>query len=334
MSVTFSGGITFTGGGFSFSEAPPAQGTAGWFGGGYSPATRSTVQRITFATDTATASVRGPLTAGKYGHAASGNFTYGWFATGINYNLSPTGRVTTVDRITYATDTTTASSRGPMVYAVSGVAGVGDVTAGWFSGGYYANTPASFNYSTFTQRITYATDTATASGRGSLSGGIRETTAVTDGNTYGSTYCWIVGGTTGDNSSLIQRITYATDTATASVRGPLSVVQAFLGSVFNTTYGWAAGGYNGVYAITSTVQRITYATDTATASVRGPIYTTTYGSGTGDANYGWVGGGRGTGGTFLATVQQITYATDTATATARGSLSESVSRQQSTSGIQ
>lgn len=335
MSVTFSGGITFTGGGFSFTEAPPAQGTAGWFGGGYSPASRSTVQRITFATDTSTASVRGPLTAGKYGGTACGNFTYGWFATGINYDMEPSiGRVTTIDRITYATDTTTASSRGPTVYALSGLAGTGDVNYGWLSGGFNGSSSPSFNYWATPQRITYATDTATASARGSLSVGIRETSAMTDGNTYGSTYSWIVGGTTGPNSSLVQRITYATDTTTASVRGPLSAPQAFLGSVFNTTYGWAVAGYNSVPEITSTVQRITYATDTATASVRGPIYITSFGSGTGDANYGWVGGGRGSGGNFLATVYRITYATDTAAATARGSLSQSVSRQQSTSGIQ
>ena len=324
-----------TGGGVSFSEAPPAQGTAGWFGGGYSPATRSTVQRITFATDTATASVRGPLTAGKYGHAASGNFTYGWFAAGYNYDMSPsTGRVTTVDRITFATDTTTASSRGPTNYALGGLTGTGDANYGWLSGGYNGSTPASNNYWAGTERITYATDTAITSTRGSLSVGIRGTSAVTDGNTYGSTYCWLLGGTTGVFSSLVQRITYAADTATASVCGPLSVIQAFLGSVFNTTYGWAAGGYNGVPEITSTVQRITYATDTATASVRGPIYTTHQNSGTGDANYGWVGGGRDSGGNFLATVYRITYATDTAAATARGSLSESVSRSNSTSGIQ
>jgi len=49
-----------TGGGVSFSAAPPpSTPTAGWYGGGSGPL--STTQRITYATDTATASVRGPL---------------------------------------------------------------------------------------------------------------------------------------------------------------------------------------------------------------------------------------------------------------------------------
>ena len=47
--------------------APPPENTAAWFGGGYAPSTvRSTVDRITYATDTATASVRGPLSSTRY----------------------------------------------------------------------------------------------------------------------------------------------------------------------------------------------------------------------------------------------------------------------------
>jgi hypothetical protein len=46
--------------------------TDGWFGAGADPLT-STVNRITYATDTATASVRGPLSlAREYLAAASG----------------------------------------------------------------------------------------------------------------------------------------------------------------------------------------------------------------------------------------------------------------------
>lgn len=60
MSVTFSGAFTFSGGGFTATLAPPSEATAGWFSGGvYS--NRTTVSRVTFATDTVTASVRGPL---------------------------------------------------------------------------------------------------------------------------------------------------------------------------------------------------------------------------------------------------------------------------------
>jgi len=65
MTGTFTAGITFSGG-ITFSVAPPPSGnTAGWFAGGASaPGQTSTVQRITFATDTATATARGPLSIG------------------------------------------------------------------------------------------------------------------------------------------------------------------------------------------------------------------------------------------------------------------------------
>jgi hypothetical protein len=71
--------------------------------------------------------------------------------------------------------------------------------------------------------------------------------------------------------SSVQRITYATDTATASVRGPLSLARYGLSAAGNTTDGWFGGGYDPSVGFSSTVDRITYATDTATASVRGPL---------------------------------------------------------------
>ena len=138
---------------------PPApENTAAWFGGGY---TISTVQRITFATDTATASVRGPLSLARYALAAASNFTYGWFGGGFE----PGGTLyATVDRITYATDTATASVRGPLSSARQRLAAAGNTTNGWFGGG---NSPGRVS---LVDRITYATDTATASVRGPLSG--------------------------------------------------------------------------------------------------------------------------------------------------------------------
>ena len=106
---TITAGVSFSGG-FTFTEAPAAPlsvNTAAWFGGGGGGGQFSTVQRITFATDTDTASVRGPLSVGGMGKAAAGNSTDGWF-TGGYPSLS------TVQRITYATDTATASVRGPL----------------------------------------------------------------------------------------------------------------------------------------------------------------------------------------------------------------------------
>ena len=145
---------------------PPLQNTAAWFGGG-SPGSgpTATVARITFATDTATASVRGPLSLSRQNLAAASNLTDGWFGAG--YVNPPFSVKSTVDRITYATDTATATARGPLSLARYDLAAAGNTTDGWFGGGLPSGNVSTVN------RITYATDTVTASVRGPLSAAIR-----------------------------------------------------------------------------------------------------------------------------------------------------------------
>jgi hypothetical protein len=319
MTITLEGGITLFG-----IIITPLVNTAAWFGGGYGPL--STVQRITYATDTATASVRGPLSLARYGLAAAGNTTDGWFGGG--WDGGPSYR-STVDRITYSTDTATASVRGPLSLARYALAAAGNTTDGWFGGG-FGSSPI-INLSTV-DRITYATDTATASVRGPLSLARQSLAAV--GN---SDYAWFGGGNPGWRTT-VDRITYATDTATASVRGPLSTGGYGLTAAGNDTDGWFGGGYSAFYSpnsYLSSVNRITYATDTATASVRGPLSAGRYLlAAAGNDTDGWFGGGRLAGFATISTVNRITYATDTATASVRGPLSLDTRNLAAVGGVQ
>ena len=66
---TITAGVSFSGG-FTFTEAPTPTNTQAWFGGGGPGFSR--VDRITYATDTATASVRGPLSLARFILAAAG----------------------------------------------------------------------------------------------------------------------------------------------------------------------------------------------------------------------------------------------------------------------
>ena len=317
--------------GFGSSGAGPVvdPNTAAWFGGGYTFNgtyywSISTVQRITFATDTAASSVRGPLSStASHSLAAAGNTTDGWFGGGRRINVpSPTGARSTVDRITYATDTATASVRGPLSSTRYNLAAAGNTTDGWFGGG---------QGSSRVDRITYTTDTATASVRGPLSEAQYQVTAA--GNT---THAWFGGGYR--YITTVSRITYATDTATASVRGPLSIYAFAITAAGNTTDAWFAGGrgsYGDMIAI-SNVQRITYATDTAATSTRGPLNAARYAlGGASNATDGWFGGGRPSAvSANLSTVSRISYATDTATASVRGPLSAQAQRLAAAGGIQ
>ena len=324
MSVTITlGGVTMTGAGVTFVAPPPSQATAGWFAGGYVSAIPypnrqiSTVQRITFATDTATATIRGPLSSGRKQSAGLSTFTYGWFGGG--YTNAGT-IVSSIDRVTFATDTDTASSRGPLAVSTGSMAGVSDgTTYGWFGGG---GDGAGGLYSNV-QRITFATDTATASQRGKL---FPPTGRGMGGTSDNTTYGWFAGGTS-PTSSAVNRIIFATDTSTATLRGPLSAAKYAMGSVGTTTDGWFAGGAPG----SSIVQRITYATDTVTASVRGPLTANKYmTAGVANITYGWFGGNI----TASSTVDRIIFATDTATATNRGPLATASGYMGSASGQQ
>ena len=304
---TITAGVSFSGG-FTFTEAP-VENTAAWFGGGFAGTVQSnvissTVDRITYATDTATTTGRGPLSSARYSLAATGNSYDGWFAGGHP------GPVSRVDRITYATDTATASVRGPLSQARGGMGAASNATDGWFGGG-----------TSTVDRITYASDTTTATARGPLSsarGGIGAAGNTTDG--------WFGGGGPGPGST-VDQITYANDTNTASVRGPLSLGAGGVAAAGNTTNAWFGGGYVGSPIFTgyrSYVQRITFATDTATASVRGPLSSARYSlAAAGNTTDGWFGAGEGPSPPsifYTSRIDRITYATDTVTASVRGSL--------------
>ena len=74
----------------------------GYFGGGnFTPGftTVSTVDRIDYSNDTATAVVKGPLTAVTAYHSATGNASSGYYAAGGPSSISK------VDRIDYSNDT-------------------------------------------------------------------------------------------------------------------------------------------------------------------------------------------------------------------------------------
>jgi hypothetical protein len=327
MSITITGGISF-GGGVGITAAPPATPTAAWFaGGGGAGGQASIVQRITYATDTATATVRGPLDGVRYAQGATSDLNYGWYAGGkIGSPLSM------VSRITYATDTNTASNRGPLSYRAYYIAATGNTTYGWFGGGLDFDGFSNVKVSTVS-RITYATDTDTGTSRGRLSSiffGMAAAGNTTDG--------WFGGGeSSSGTSSTVNRITYATDTATASVKGPLSLARQRLAATGTPSYGWFGAGYNPGTPFFSSVDRIDYANDTTTASTRGPLSSARIGlaASTDSDTYGWFGGGYNSPSPGQkTTVDRITYATDTATATERGPLSSARTYLAASSGLQ
>lgn len=92
--------------------------TYGWAMGGCSTfpsPVLSSVERITYANDTATGSPRSILPAPLFSTAATGNSLYGWVGNGEN---TVGGYVSTVYRVDYANDTATGSTRSPLAYSI------------------------------------------------------------------------------------------------------------------------------------------------------------------------------------------------------------------------
>jgi hypothetical protein len=270
----------------------------GYFAGGYNPAppNYSTIDRIDYSNDTATASVRGPLSVSRRYLSGTGNSYYGYFGGDTS------GGNTTIDRVDYSNDTVAASPKSSLTSGrIQDTAAVGTQFFGYFGGG--------TGLESTVERLDYSNDTATTSPKGPLSVG-RSKLAATGNRFYG----YFGGGGPGPFST-VDRIDYASDTATASPKGPLSVARQGLAATGNASYGYFGGGD----PATSLVDRINYSTDTTTALTKGPLSAARgYSAATGNSSYGYFGGGIPGS---LSSVDRIDYSNDTATASPKGPLS-------------
>jgi hypothetical protein len=293
----------------------------GWFGGGFTPTTVSTIDRIDFSNDTGTASLRSstmPGTGRAQTAATSGVLNirrqkagnYGWFGGGIP------GPLSTVDRIDFSNDSSTASVRGPLSLARSGVRATGNSNYGWFGGGF---TP----FSTV-DRIDFSNDSSTASVRGNMTIGTNQF-----GATGNSNYGWFGGGQLQGppyiGYSYVQRIDFSNDSSTASIRGPLSASGYLISATGNSNYGWFGNRTrNGGSTAITTIDRIDFSNDSVTSSPRGTTNTGRKSpSATGNSNFGWWFGGSVSPGSLSAysSVERINFSNDLATASLRGNLS-------------
>ena len=320
--------------------------TSGQYG---SPSPLSVVHRIDFANDTPTAPARSTLSSSHDFQSGTGSGDYGYFSGGDPaYSY--------VDRIDYANDTAIASPKGPLSsprkvpYTYSAqenglpsqsfprsvnpatetivVASLG-TDYGYNGGGYV---PAAPNRLSLVDRIDYSNDTATAAVKGPLSVGRNSVSGISNVN-----YGYIAGGIrnnpTGD-ATLVDRIDYENDTATASPKGNLSATRRSGCPVGNNNYGYVAGGTVGGTNNSTSVDRIDYSSDTSTASVKGPLTVgdSFHQAGTGNQSSGYITSGtsNGDGYTQGSTIQKIDYSNDTATASPKGNLEHAMSRTAAT----
>ena len=92
----------------------PYGSNGGYFAGGHNPSDgyKSTMDRIDYTNDTATASPKGSLSVGRQAVSATSNPTTAYFGGGGNPALAI---YSIVDRVDYFNDTVTATPKGPLV---------------------------------------------------------------------------------------------------------------------------------------------------------------------------------------------------------------------------
>ena len=210
--------------------------TAGYFVSGTMfpnpPAT--TTDKITYSTETTAAVPGAAVATGRLDMFAAGNLTSGYFAGGRNPALSPT-YVSTMDRITYSSDTTAQVPGASLSGARYGPSAAGTLDVGYFAGGYTSS------YISTIDKLAYSTETL-FSVPGKLS--IAKAHAGATGNS--SSGYWVGGKTSTEPATTrSEKITYSTDTT--------SVVPSTFNSYVVWDPGAASARENAVAATTNIV---------------------------------------------------------------------------------
>ena len=284
----------------------------GYFGGGSTgSAFVSTVDRIDYSNDTATAAAKGPLTGIRYALAAASNSFFGYFAGG---RPTPSTITTTTDRIDYTNDTATATPKGPLGTPGGprySLAATGNTSASYFAGG-----ASTSQIKSSVERIQYGNDTADMTFKGPLTSARYQLMGIGNKN-----FGYFAGGKPAPEKTTVDRIDYSNDSPTAVAKGPLSQTRGQAGTAGNGDFGYIAGGDGGSGAI-STIDRIDYANDTNTATPKGLLSRNIrLLGGTGSADVGYFGGGYD-GSSPVSTVDRIDFSNDTVTASPKGPLSQ------------
>ena len=140
----------------------PAGTDFGYIAGGYAgsyPSPSTTVDRIDYSNDTATASPKGPLTAGASYTNGVSSLTHGYAIGGKD-----SGDLSIVSRIDFANDTANSLTRGPLSDTRYRGGATGNEDFGYAGGG----TVGGSSPKSLVDRIDYSNETATAVPKGPL----------------------------------------------------------------------------------------------------------------------------------------------------------------------
>jgi len=212
----------------------------------------------------------------RYGLAATGNSTAGYFGAGY-YNST---FLTTMDKLTYSNNTVAQVPTAPISSPRQFLAATGNSTVGYFGGGSNTTNTPNPQYATM-DKLTYSTDTAAATPTANLSAARNSLSA--KGNSTSAYFC---GGKIANTASLstTDKLTYSTDTTVATPTANLNTPRHAHASTGNSTAGYFAGGYDFPGSYDSSITKINYSNDTI-QELPQAVIRRTYASGTSSKLY-------------------------------------------------
>jgi hypothetical protein len=284
----------------------------GYFAGGFTNPNsyRCTLDRLDFSNETV--SLPGPsLTrSARYLLAAVSSSNYGYFAGGAGHpTATPPAEQCIIDRLDFSSETVEVPSVGDQLsYRRAGLAAVSNSNYGYFGGGY---SPAfSPVYTCIIERIDFSSETVAAPPVGNQLTQARVRSAAVSNSNYG----YFAGGVNsgGGNICTIDRLDFSNETVVGpSVHGAnLTRARGNLAGVFNSNYGYFAGGQAPGLAVVCTIDRIDFSNETVSAPGN-QLTERRYGVATvSNSNYGYFGGGH-TSPSDVCTIDRIDFSNET-----------------------
>ena len=300
----------------------------GYFAGGEpGPGAISTIDRVDFSNDTATASPKGSLSVAKYSAAGASS----------RANALPTADLITAANIINpdseknSIGTNYWSHRYDTTFDWNNAYGDGTASNvgtdyGYFAGG--RDYPGTVQTRSIIDRIDFSSDTDAAVEKGPLSSKIGWMASLSN-QSYGyfASGAYVPPGW--NFTSRIDRIDYSNDTTAAIHRSNVITSRKTHSGTSIQSYGYFAGGSSDAPATISSTERLDFTNDTSTSVEKGPLSYNVYGlSATGNASYGYFGGGYSPNGPALtSSIQRVDYSNDTPTASTKGPLNQAVNYQ-------
>ena len=282
----------------------------GYMGGGVnSPDTNSTaLDKITFDIDTV---ARTPSTDLLETITSAGTFTSssaGYLVAGYTGSPANDTAVSTVRKLTYATEVFSTASPGygpgpaPPGGGAYGLMGAASSTNGYIAGG---RVGPSLGANNRTRKMSFASETWDTFGTQMTSNMLNMGDVI--GNQDAGYWC---GGSQGGLSRM-HKLTYSTETASTAGNLPVtpsSGARYNSAGVSNATQGYLATGQGTPGPNpTSKIQKVTFATDTAVVIPSQFPVSITNAHGTGNISNGYIGGGAG----FYSSVWKFDMSTET-----------------------